>query len=130
MSWQSDIVTAIKADSPVAALIGTQVFADIAPGNATAPFIVFQSISDGSQTTFDGVRDPASHAQSVLASLPAGALAFAAHVRHTDCAGALLNVPSAHASHVTANAVKLSKPFACSASETSVRRSASTLSYV
>ena len=56
MSWQSDITAAIKADSPVAALIGTKVFADVAPGNATAPFIVFQAISDGSATTYDGVR--------------------------------------------------------------------------
>jgi|TARA_R110000823_G_scaffold265567_1_gene385462 hypothetical protein len=57
MSWQSDIVSAIKADAPVASLIGAKVFADIAPGNAKAPFIVYQSISDGSNTTFDGIRN-------------------------------------------------------------------------
>jgi len=56
MSWQADTVAAIKADSPVAAIIGTKIFADVAPSNATAPFIVFQSISDGSSTTHDGTR--------------------------------------------------------------------------
>lgn len=57
MSWQSDIVRAILTDSAVCAIIGEKVFADVAAGNATAPFIVYQQISDSSETAFDGSRD-------------------------------------------------------------------------
>ena len=59
MSWQSDIVTAILTDSALCAIIGENVFADVAAGNTPAPFIVYQQISDGSQTTFDGARNVA-----------------------------------------------------------------------
>jgi len=57
MSWQSDIVNAILTDSAVCAIIGENVFADVAPGNATAPYIVYQQISDNSENDFDGVRN-------------------------------------------------------------------------
>jgi len=56
MSWQSDIVTAILTDSAVCAIIGENVFADVAPGSTPAPYIVYQQISDGSETTLDGKR--------------------------------------------------------------------------
>jgi hypothetical protein len=56
MSWQSDIVNAILTDSAVCAIIGENVFADVAAGNATAPFIVYQQVSDSSETTLDGAR--------------------------------------------------------------------------
>jgi hypothetical protein len=59
MSWQSDMVTTILTDSAVCAIIGENVFADVAPGNTPAPFIVYQQISDNSGTTFDGVRSVA-----------------------------------------------------------------------
>lgn len=59
MSWQSDTVTAILTDSALCAIIGENVFADVAAGNASAPYIVYQTISDNSQTTFDGVRNVA-----------------------------------------------------------------------
>jgi len=56
MSWQSDIVTAILADSPTVAIIGTRLFADVAPGSAVAPFIVYQAISESGDTAHDGTR--------------------------------------------------------------------------
>ena len=57
MSWQSDIVNAILTDSAVCAIIGENVFADVAAGNANAPYIVYQHVSDNSETDFDGVRN-------------------------------------------------------------------------
>ena len=56
MSYQSDIVDAIKANSPLAAIIGARVFADVAPGGTVAPYIVYQTISDVGETPFDGIR--------------------------------------------------------------------------
>jgi len=56
MSWQSDIVKAILTDSALCAIIGEKVFADVAAGNATAPFIVYKQVSDSSDTAFDGSR--------------------------------------------------------------------------
>ena len=57
MSWQSDIVSAILTDTALCAIIGENVFADVAPGNTPAPFIVYQQISESGETTFDGIRN-------------------------------------------------------------------------
>lgn len=57
MSWQEDVVAAILADEPLTDLIGTRVFADVAPGEAVAPLIVYQQISEEGETAFDGRRD-------------------------------------------------------------------------
>jgi len=57
MSWQSDIVNAILSDSELCSIIGGNLFADVAAGSATAPFIVYQSVSDASSTDFDGNRN-------------------------------------------------------------------------
>lgn len=57
MSWQEDVVNAILADQTLAGLIGTRVFADVAPGEAVAPLIVYQQISEEGDTMFDGTRD-------------------------------------------------------------------------
>lgn len=56
MSYQSDIYDAIIANGPVSAIVGTKVFADVAPGNATPPFIVYQTISEAGTTAWDGDR--------------------------------------------------------------------------
>lgn len=57
MSYQSDLKAAMTANVTLAALVGTRVFADIAPGSATAPFVVFQTIATGGETTHDGNRN-------------------------------------------------------------------------
>lgn len=57
MSWQSDIVQAILGDAAVSGIVSENVFADVAPGSATAPFIVYQAISETGETTLDGVRN-------------------------------------------------------------------------
>ena len=57
MSYQSDIKTAFTAASTITALVGTRVYSDIAPGDAAAPFIVFQTIATTGTTTHDGERN-------------------------------------------------------------------------
>jgi len=57
MSYQEDIYEAIIADTAVAALVGTRVYPDVAPGAAAAPFIVWNVISSGGTTAHDGTRD-------------------------------------------------------------------------
>lgn len=57
MSWQSDIVSAILGDAALAAIVSENVFADVAPGSATAPYIVYQQVSETGDTTFDGIRN-------------------------------------------------------------------------
>ena len=59
MSWQSDIVSAILTDSALCAIIGGNIFADVAAGNVAAPYIVYQAVSESGETTFDGVRNVA-----------------------------------------------------------------------
>ncbi len=56
MSYQSDIFTAIQAAAGVTALVGARVYPDIAPGTATAPFIVWSTVSTEGTTTHDGER--------------------------------------------------------------------------
>jgi Protein of unknown function (DUF3168) len=56
MSYQSDIVAAMLADSGLSAIIGTRVFADVADGGTVAPYIVYQTVSDTGDTPFSGGR--------------------------------------------------------------------------
>lgn len=56
MSWQSDLYDALIADGTVSGLVGTRVFPDVAPGNATVPYIVYQHISETGETPFSGGR--------------------------------------------------------------------------
>jgi hypothetical protein len=57
MSWQADVVAAILDDETLVDLIDDRIYADIAPGEAVAPFIVYQQISEEGETMFDGSRD-------------------------------------------------------------------------
>lgn len=57
MSYQSDIKSAFAAASTITALVGTRVYADVAPGEAAAPFIVYQTIATSGTTTHDGERN-------------------------------------------------------------------------
>ena len=54
MSYQQDIYNAIISDSAVAALVGARVYPDVAPGNAIAPYIVYNEITADGVTTHDG----------------------------------------------------------------------------
>lgn len=57
MSYQSDIKSAFAAASTITTLVGTRVYADVAPGEAAAPFIVYQTIATSGTTTHDGERN-------------------------------------------------------------------------
>jgi hypothetical protein len=57
MSWQEDVVNAILSDGALVDLIDDRIFADVAPGEASAPLIVYQQISEEGETMFDGTRD-------------------------------------------------------------------------
>ena len=57
MSYQSDINDAITDSSVITALIGDRFFWDVADDDATAPFLVAQTISTDSDTCHDGSRD-------------------------------------------------------------------------
>jgi len=54
MSYESDIYTALQAAAPVTALVGTRIYPDIALATATAPFVVYQTVSTDGTTTHDG----------------------------------------------------------------------------
>ena len=56
MSYQSDIKAAFTDSDDLTAIIGTRLYADVAPGTATAPYCVFQTIATGGTTTHDGDR--------------------------------------------------------------------------
>lgn len=56
MSFQSDFYTAIQADATITSIVGSRIFAYVAPSTATAPFIVYQVIGTGGQTAHDGTR--------------------------------------------------------------------------
>lgn len=57
MSYQSDINDAINDSTVLTALIGDRFFWDVADDDATAPFLVAQTISTDSETCHDGSRD-------------------------------------------------------------------------
>ena len=56
MSYQSDIYAALTGNSPLAAVVSTRIYPEVAPGNATVPYVVYQTISTGGETTHDGAR--------------------------------------------------------------------------
>jgi hypothetical protein len=57
MSYQSDIITALAAASSITNIVGTRVYADVADGSTTGPYITFQTVSTTGETTHDGVRN-------------------------------------------------------------------------
>ena len=57
MSYQSDTYTALAANGTIAGLVSTRIFPDVADGSAAAPYIVYQTISTGGETTHDRVRN-------------------------------------------------------------------------
>lgn len=86
MSFLSDLRTYILADATVAGLIGTQMYGQLVPHDATVPFLVFQQISDPRLHTHDGDSGLA-HPRIQITSWDggadgyAGALALAAAVK-------------------------------------------------
>ena len=57
MSFQEDIFTALSYDSGVTSIVGDRIFADVADGTTAAPYLVYQVISTGGETTHNGTRD-------------------------------------------------------------------------
>jgi hypothetical protein len=57
MSYQSDIITALAAASPVTGIVGTRIYWDVADGSAQPPYLVLSTVSVGGETTHDGVRN-------------------------------------------------------------------------
>jgi hypothetical protein len=56
MSYQRDIYEAVMASGDLVDLIGDRFSWDIADPSTATPYIVAQTISDSSETAFDGVR--------------------------------------------------------------------------
>jgi len=54
MSIESDLVTQLKNDSGVSALVGTRIYPLKAPQNVTNPYIVYQVIKDNSKQCIGG----------------------------------------------------------------------------
>ena len=59
MSYESDINNAIMAADDLTALIGDRFSWDIADASTVAPYIVAQTISDGTETDLGGSRNMA-----------------------------------------------------------------------
>jgi hypothetical protein len=57
MSYQSDLASALGAASTINAIVGQRIFADVADGSTAAPYLVYQVISTGGETTHDGNRN-------------------------------------------------------------------------
>jgi hypothetical protein len=57
MSYQSDLTTALAAAAGITGITGTRIYADVADGSTAAPYLVWQVISTGGETTHDGVRN-------------------------------------------------------------------------
>lgn len=57
MSYQSDITSALAAASTITAIVGARVYADVADGSTAAPYLVYQVVSTGGETTHDGARE-------------------------------------------------------------------------
>lgn len=57
MSYQSNIYSALTGNGTIAGLVSTRIFPDVADGSAAAPFVVYQTITTGGETTHDGVRN-------------------------------------------------------------------------
>lgn len=56
MSYQADLFNALVADPTISGITGAGIFADVADGSASAPYLVYQVISTGGETTHDGTR--------------------------------------------------------------------------
>jgi len=56
MSYQSDIYTALTGNAPLAAVVSTRIFPDIADQTTVAPYIVYYISSTSGETTHDGER--------------------------------------------------------------------------
>jgi hypothetical protein len=57
MSWQADMFAAITGDNAITAIVGLGVFPDVADASASVPYIVYQDIYTGGETTHDGKRN-------------------------------------------------------------------------
>ena len=56
MSYQSDTYQALVSSATISGMTGARIYADVADGNAAAPYLVYQVISTGGETTHDGDR--------------------------------------------------------------------------
>ncbi len=54
MSWLTDIVARLLANGTLAALVGTRIYAQVAPADATTPYIVWQRTSVQRVDSHDG----------------------------------------------------------------------------
>jgi hypothetical protein len=59
MTCEPDITTAVLASAPLAALIGTRFFWDLADAKTRAPYLVAQTVSEDGETPHDGQRGTA-----------------------------------------------------------------------
>ena len=56
MSYQSDLYTALTGNAPLAAVVGTRIFPDVADQTTADPYIVYYISSTSGETTHDGNR--------------------------------------------------------------------------
>ena len=54
MSWLTDIIARLKANGTLAALVGTRIYAQVAPSDATTPYIVWERSSVTRVDSHDG----------------------------------------------------------------------------
>jgi len=54
MDYEEIIVSTLKSEQAITALVGSKVYALLAPANARAPYVVTQEISVESETAHDG----------------------------------------------------------------------------
>lgn len=54
MSWEVNFYNTLKGDVAVAAIVGTKVYALVAPLSAVAPYVVYQVITDVPEQTIGG----------------------------------------------------------------------------
>lgn len=57
MSYQSDLYSALVAESSITSLVSTRIYADVADSSASAPYIVYQVVATRGQTTHSGSRE-------------------------------------------------------------------------
>jgi len=56
MSWQTDMRLALIGSPALNALVGSAVWETVADSATTAPYVVYQTVSTGGETTHDGDR--------------------------------------------------------------------------
>ena len=56
MSWQTDMRLALIGSPALNAIIGNNVWETVADSATSVPYVVFQTVSTGGQTTHDGDR--------------------------------------------------------------------------